>query len=380
MAAKVELSKTVQKLADAVPLDKAALADTVGRILAKGDELHYDLGGPIVAGLDVNGPIVACDDNNFVPFKGAMECIRHLMDTPGVEVTLMTGWDLSTMDFFRKNKLKLPVGIVGEYGMVYERQGQTRHLYPYREEERLGFMSAVLTAAAEGGIKVAFQGNYSPGSGALCIEADEFGELLKHPLVNGRRPTMGQLFDALKTKSKAQLQGDRIIFDPQPGNLQGVAEALFKTHPLISVRAAKEHDGLISIRIDPKDRPDFANLQPIRNLAADLEKRTGRSSIVYEDHGLDLVSKEAQDGGYSKDAGLREYGREAFGHDRFISAIIGDKGTDIPKTTRNTLFFPLTGSDAEPLAAEGRIPSVSLADARDFALALAEAHRLRAKV
>ena len=376
MAVKVELSKPVQQLADSIPLDKPALAATVERILAKADELHYNLGGRIVAGLDVNGPVVACGDNNLRPFKGAPECIRHLMDLPGVEVTLMTGWDLSTMDFFRKNKLKQPVGIVGEYGMVYERKGKTRHLYPYREEERLQFMSAVLNAAAAGGIKVAFQGNYSPGSGALCVEADEHGELLKHSLVSGQRPTTEQLFNALKTKTKAERQGEKIILDPQPENLQGAAEALFKTHPLISVRITQADGGRVALQIDPQDKPEFADLQKVKDFAAVLEKATGREGIVYEDHGIDLLSKLAQEGGFSKDAGLREYGREAFGDDNFISAIIGDRGSDIPKTVQNALFFPLAGSVAEPLAKERKVPSVPVTDVRDFALALAEAHRL----
>lgn len=379
MSVKIELSKAVQTLADAVPLDKKVLADTVARILAKAAELKYHMGGEIVAGCDVNGPIVACGDNNLEPFPGTSACMKYLMDTPGLDVTLMTGWDLSTMDFFRKNKLKLPVGIVGEYGMVFERQGKTRHLYPYKEEERLEFLAAVLKTAAEEGVKIGFQGNYSPGSGALAVEADEYGDLLKHALVAGRRPTAQQLFAALNAKSKAELHGDKIVFENTPANLKGVAEALFKTHPLISVRINKADGGKVSIQIDPKDRKDFAEFDRVKQFAAMLETSTGRKALVYEDHGVDLMSKEAQDGGFCKDAGLREYGREAFGNDNFISAIIGDKGSDIPKTLRNTLFFPLIGSDAEPLAKERNVPSVPVIDVRDFSLALSEVHRIHAK-
>jgi len=379
MAPQVELSETVKALAESVPLDTDALKTLTGDILAKADALGYDIGGRIVCGLDVNGPLVACDDNNLTPFAGAPECVKHLMDIPGVEVSLMTGWDLSTMDFFRKHKLKLPVGIVGEYGMVYKQKGKTRHLYPYREEERLDFMHAVLKVAAEQHVKIAFQGNYSPGSGAICVEADEHGDLLQHPLVKDRRPTVEQLYDALKDTSEAVLDGDRIVFENKPQNLKGIAEALFKTHPLISVRAHTEEGGKISIRIDARDSADFGDFNKVKEFAGLVGEACGRNALVYEDHGIDFMSKEAEQGSYSKDAGLREYGREAFGDDNFVSAIIGDKNSDIPRTTDKTLFFPVRGSDAEPIAEERGVPSIAATDVRDFALALAEAHRIKAQ-
>jgi len=377
----IELSEKVKELADCVPLENAYLTSLIENILKKTDEMNYNIGGNIVVGLDVNGPIVACGDNNLMPFNCATECINHLINTSGIEVSLMTGWDLSTMDFFRKNKLNLPaIGIVGEYGMVYERKGNFRYLYPYREEERLNFMYSILKVASEMDVKVAFQGNYSPGSGAICVEADEHGELLAHPLVKGRRPSIQQIYNAAKEKSNVELieKEEKILFENNPENLKGLAEALFKVHPLISVRVKKEEDDKLSLRIDPKDNPDF-DLEKVREFAKAAENETGRKSLVYEDHGVDLISKEAEEGNYSKDAGLREFGKEAFGDVPFILAIIGDKDSDIPQTLDNALFFPQKDSDAEPIAKEKNVPSVSVIDVRDFALALAEAHRIKSK-
>jgi len=378
---KIELSERVKELAGTAGLEEGYLVDLVGQILKKGDELGYDLGGNIVVGLDVNGPIVACDDVNLMPFPGAIESIENLMNTDGVEVTLMTGWDLSTMGFFKRNKLMLEqIGIVGEYGMVYERGGNFRYLYPYREEERLEFTYGILKAAAEMDVKVAFQGNYSPGSGAIYAEGDEHGQLLSHALVKDRRPTMRQLYEAAAGKSDIELTEDesKIIFENKPENLKGIAEALFKTHPLISVRVKKEEDGKLSIWIDPKDKPDF-DFEKVKEFAKLAGEQIGRKALPYEDHGVDLISKEAEEGNYSKDAGLREYGREAFGDKPFISAIVGDKGSDIPKTIKETIMFPLKDTDAEKISDEQSIPSVPVKDVRDFALALAEAHRIKAQ-
>jgi hypothetical protein len=376
---KVELSDKAKELAGLAGLEEDYLVNLVEQLLKKADELGYNLGGNIVVGLDVNGPIVACDDVNLMPFPGAIESIENLMNADGVEVTLMTGWDLSTMGFFKCNKLKLPqIGIVGEYGMVYERGGNFRYLYPYREEERLEFMYGVLKVAAEMDVKVAFQGNYSPGSGAIYAEGDEHGQLLSHALVKDRRPTMKQLYEAVVAKSDIELAEDeeKIIFENKPENLKGIAEALFKTHPLISVRVKKEDDGKLSMYIDPKDKPDF-DFEKVKEFAKLAGEQIGRKALPYEDHGVDLISREAEEGNYSKDAGLREYGKDAFENKPFISAIVGDKGSDIPKTIKDTIMFPLKGAEAEKIADEKSIPSVSVVDVRDFALALAEAHRIK---
>ncbi len=373
----IKISEKAGELANCIPLEEAYLAGFIENILKKSDELNYNISGNIVVGLDVNGPIVACDDNNLNPFNCATECIKYMMSTPGIEVTLMTGWDLSTMDFFKRNKLHIPeIGIVGEYGMVYERHGNFRYLYPYREEERLEFMSAILKTAAPQNLKVAFQGNYSPGAGAICVEADVNGDLLQHPLVKGRRPSIRQIYDAAIKKSNIEIVDEKIVFENKPDNLKGLSEALYKIYPLISVRVKNVEGNKLSIHIDPKDQPDF-NYESLKEFAKIAGEETQRKYIAYEDHGVDFISKEAEDGNFSKDAGLREYGREAFGNNDFISVIIGDKSSDVPRTLDNTLFFPLTGSDAEPIAREKNVPSLGAIDVRDFALALSEAHRIK---
>lgn len=374
---KVELSTQVKALAKQVPLQEDYLVELTGAMLQKADELGYDLGGDIVVGIDVNGPIVACGDNNLEPFQGAVPCMEHMMNTPGMDVTLMTGWDLSTMTFFTHNKLNLPkMGIVGEYGMVFERAGEVTYIYPYKEEERLHFIHSAFTLAADLDVKIAFQGNYSPGAGALCVEADEHGDLLQHPLVKGRRPSIEQLFDVVKKKTDAVLNNSKIYFENRKENLKGFAEAFFKVHPLISVRLANEVDGRLSMWIDPKDKSDFS-YEKIKEFAVIAEKVVGRKSIAYEDHGVDFFSKEVEEGKYSKDGGLREFGRSAFKHDNFISAVVGDKRTDVPCSTVKTIMFPQKDSEAEEIAKKTNIPHVPVIDIRDCALALSEAHRIK---
>ncbi len=372
----IQLSNEVKKIADAIPISHEYLADLTQQILDICTQRKLKIGGNLVTGLDVNGPIVSCSDSDLIPFKGAIEAIDHMMHQHGIEVTLMTGWDLTTMGFFRKDRLRLPIGIVGEYGMAYELNGKTRHLYPYDETEATSFVSSVLAAAATDRLKVAFQGNVSPGAGAVYFEGDRNGNLLNHCLVKGRRPSIGQIYDAIKVESQARLEGDRIIFANKPENMKGFYSALFRKHPLISVRVMPEQGDMLSIAIDENDKPGFT-FEDLKKFGEKAKAITGRDILVYEDFGVDFMSPKVKDGNYSKDSGLRAYGREAFGNDNFLAVIIGDKKSDIPKKTENTLMFALQGSDAEPVVrGMPHLASVFPKDVRDFALAVSEAHRI----
>ncbi|MFH1759668.1 MAG: hypothetical protein ABIA63_01080 [bacterium] len=372
----IKLSEEGKRIADGIPLAEDHIVNLTDAILEICRETNLNIGGNIVAGLDVNGPIVACDDSDLMPFKGAIEAIQYLMSQPGVQVTLMTGWDLTTMGFFRKDRLKLPIGIVGEYGMAYELNGKTRHLYPYDENEAMTFVASVFEAVSHDNLKVAFQGNVSPGAGAIYIEGDKNGNLLNHCLVKGRRPSVLELYGGIKEESEASLEGDKIVFNNVPENMKGFYNTLFRKHPLISVRVKKEEQNKLSIIIDDTDKPDFT-FENLKAFGEKAKQLTGRDVLVYEDFGIDFMSPKVKSGNYSKDTGLREYAREAFGSSDFVSAIIGDKKSDIPVTRTNTLMFAIKNSDAVPIVEKMEdMPSLYPHDVRDFALALSEAHRI----
>ncbi|MFC1544693.1 hypothetical protein ACFL4X_00860 [Gemmatimonadota bacterium] len=372
----IKLSAPAVRMADKLKLDKDKLSQLIADILAVGEEHGRNLAGQIVCGLDVNGPIVDCDDSELTPYPGAAEAITYLIGQNDIEVTLCTGWDLNSMEFFKEHRLKVDdLGTVGEYGMVFERGGKFNYLYPYNEQEALTFVRDVLAAAAETNVKVALQGNFSTGAGATYIEGDRNGNVLEHPLVKGRRPSMAQLCKTISAGgSQAVLKGGRIVFGDSVENMKGVYQALVKQHPLISVRV--EHgSGKFSIWIDDQDAPGF-DFEKLKSVVPVFEKRSGRKALIYEDFGVDLIAPAVEKGNYSKDAGLRAFGRDAFGNDDFLSIIIGDKRSDIPKTLVKTLMAAQKDAQAEQIANDEGIPSFNPIDVRDFSLALAEAHRI----
>jgi len=377
---KVELSGSAEAMAEKLGLDKTRLIELIVDILEVGRRTGRDVSGNIVCGLDVNGPIVDCDDSELTPYPGAAEAISYLIAQDGIEVTLCTGWDLNTMEFFKENRLKVAdLGTVGEYGMVYERKGEFHYLYPYNEDEALQFVKDLMEAAAAEDVKVALQGNYSTGAGAIYIEGDTNGNLLGHPLVKGRRPGMKQLADACAqggSRVSFDEEANRIRFSSEKENLRGIYQALVKKHPLISLRVQQEiPGGELAVWIDDQDKPGF-DFESLKQVAPVFEKRTGRKALVYEDFGVDFIAPSVETGNYSKDGGLREFGREAFGNDDFLSVIIGDKRSDIPITLTRTLMAAQKGTSAEKIAKDENIPSFFPIDVCDFAVALAEAHRI----
>jgi len=375
---KINLSVQAEKMSEQLSLEKMQLVRLIEEILEVGGGSGRNLGGKIVCGLDVNGPIVDCDDSELNAYPGTSEAINYLIAVPEIEVTLCTGWDLASMAFFKENRLDVEgLGTVGEYGMVFERDGKHTYLYPYNEAEALEFVRDVLISAAENEVKVAFQGNYSTGAGAIYIEGDRNGNLLEHPLVKGRRPTIAQLAEACKPESEVQMDEarGRICFSRNLKNMLGLYKALVKTHPLISVRVEQAGEEQLSLWIDDQDKADF-DFEALKRVVPAFEQRSGRKALVYEDFGVDLIAPSVEKGNYSKDAGLRELGRDAFGDDDFLSIIIGDKRSDIPKTLTKTLMAAQKGSEAEQITIDENIPSFCPLDVRDFAIAVAEAHRI----
>lgn len=377
-ATAIKLSGKAEQMADKLGLDKQKLIALIQDILEVSRTSGRDISGNIVCGLDVNGPIVDCDDSELTPYPGANRAIEYLIDNPGIEVTLCTGWDLKSMEFFKDNRLGVEkLGTVGEYGMVYERGGKFNYLYPYNEQEACHFVRDVLGAAADQKVKVAFQGNYSTGAGAIYIEGDRNGNVLQHPLVKGRRPTAKQLAEAMTVNgSKAALDeaSGRIRFSSDVANMAGTYRALIKTHPLISVRVELDGSDYV-IWIDDQDKPGF-DFEALKAVVPAFEARAGRKALVYEDFGVDLIAPAVEKGNYSKDSGLRAFGREAFGNDDFLSIIIGDKRSDIPKSLTKTLMAAQKASSAEKIARDEKIPSFNPIDVRDFAVAVSEAHRI----
>ena len=369
---KLALDERGKKLAAQCGISEDKVKAVAAGILEAAAKNNLDLSKDVVIGLDVNGPVVAVDNNDLMPLPFAKDAVEYMMGCKGVHVSLMTGWDLSSMTFFRNERLGLDrLGIVERvrHGLQKGRRASPSST-PTSEKEAFGFIRIAIDIAADRDLKFAIQGNYSSGVGPLIVEADHNGHLFEHPLVKGRRPTIEKLFEeAKKGGSKVELKGGKVVFENKVDNLKGVFESLAHKHPLTSVRWRRVKGDMVSFELDADDKPgfDFPALQKIGEI---LTERTGRRCMVYEDFGIDCFAKEVDAGDYYKQAGLHAYGKDILKGADFVKIIVGDKANDAPKVFEGTLFCPMAGTQAAKYADEKSIPHSEVGDVRDFALAM----------
>ncbi len=366
------LSERGKKLADAVSIDVGLICATAKGILEACEGNGIDLSKRIAVGIDVNGPMVAVDNNDLKPLAFTRECLEYLLEDEGVRASLMTGWDMSSMTHFRDHLLEVgAVGIISEYGMLYKNGEEITYLYPSDEMEALEFMSVMIDLCVEDELKFAIQGNYSTALGPVVVEADRNGGLLDHPLVKGKVVTIEDIYAVAKEGTDCELRDGRIYFENKVENLHGYFKAFAREYPLISARYRKNDNGKVSCELDRKDKEGFVYAD-LEKLGERISEETGRRVMVYEDFGIDAFTKTADEGDYYKQARLNAYGADVFGTDDFVEVIVGDKPNDAPRKFNETLFCSMEGTEASSYAKEVGIVHCDVGDMRDFAIALRE--------
>jgi 6-phosphofructokinase 1 len=379
---KFTVSKETRQLAKKTSIPLARVMKTGQAILDVCAMHGVDLSKNIAVGIDVNGPMVAVDNNDLVPMPFTRDCLEYLMRDAAIKPAVMTGWDMSSMAYFCDQLLKIPsVGAVCEYGMLFKNGDKIVNLYPSNEKEALDFLSVAIDLCAADGLKFAVQGNYSTAVGPLVVEADGNGNLLSHPLVKGRIPKMDDVYAVIKKDTACEWVDGRVYFENKPENLRGIYQAFARKYPLISARYRREPQrgaNWVSCVLDSVDKPGFG-VTELRRLGEQLKARTGRRVMVYEDFGVDSFTRQADEGNYFKQSGLHAFGKDVFGDDDFVEIIVGDKPNDAPKVFQQTLFCSLAGSEASEYAKEKKIVYCDVGDMRDFALALRDIRRQMGK-
>jgi hypothetical protein len=83
---KVKLSNQAEEIAEQLRLDRSQLVGLIQDILDIASETGRELSGNIVCGLDVNGPIVDCDDSELNAYPGSSEAINYLTACAGFRI------------------------------------------------------------------------------------------------------------------------------------------------------------------------------------------------------------------------------------------------------------------------------------------------------
>lgn len=330
----------------------------------------------ILAGYDVQGPAVRLVDASFYPWIHVRNSLSSIYENPSVGLSIVSGWDLTSLRNFRDIKLGRvgkSMDIIGELGAVFEYEGQVHEINPPPKIKKYEMEQKLFEEVAEAGLKIAIQGNYSERVSDFYFEGDEpgRGDIKSHFLVKGKsvktedvhQSIMASPFDA----SGFSYDGRKIVFEPTLENVKIADYVLRHVHPLQSMRFSKERNKISMMR-DDKDRHDF-ELKDMEIFAKEVIPREWEVD-PNTDFCVDVIYK--GDGIVSnKENAAHILAKKKFGNEKTIITNIGDKKGDV-FTGNDTIFFPQMGTQSEEYCIKNNILHVPVISAIDYSLIIAE--------
>ena len=366
---KERVLRDVSRMAFELGLTSEYVLEKVGETLEVAREKGIDFSQPTIVGYDAQGPQVRVIDASFTPLINVQKAMLSIYPSLRVFKLIISGWDLSTLRFFRDRRLGMPeLGLIGELGSVFEDKGKIFRINPIPDEEHHRLKQRIFVEAAKAGLKIAIQGNNSNRVVCIYFEGDDpdRGDLKSHFLVQGMNVQISDLYELIRDKTQFRFDGEKISFEPSLENIRAIDWILGRERPFNSVRLSEE-DGTISIRIDDKDNRDFS-LEDMKRFV---------TGIVSQDWEIDPSSDFCVDFVYrgdnvftSKEEAANIFARRKSGTERYVITNVADMVRDVFEG-ENTIFFPLRGTQAEKHCMDHGIPHVSVINAVDYSLIMA---------
>lgn len=324
---------------------------------------------PLVAGFDLNGPLVASTDATMAPYPGSGEILNVLAETEGVIAALVTGWDAATTRHVAEVGLHAPgLCIVAEKGAVAHLDGSLHHLVEHSEEDVDGFGDAVIRIAATRHLQIAVQPNASSACQCVYFEGFQRGSLKFHPLVS-RASLDEQLAagveGALAGSVDARMESGQVFLGHVAA--RSVFRAMRRYWPLLPFRVHEEARGW-KLQLALDDNVQF-RLADVEAIGREIGEATRYIPSLNKDFSIDFQERlGGQLQQHSKESGARAIGELKFGTP-FLLTNVGDKEDDALRGP-GTVFFPQLGQRAMTAARNIDLPVV---DGREYALVLLRA-------
>ena len=128
------MDQFIHDTTERIGLSPAYIEDKVAELLALAERAGLDLGGNILAGFDLNGPLTRTNDASLTAYPGVGELLRFLVDSGDIYPVIITGWDSVTVTACAQRMGLDTAGIICERGMLYRYGGHEHFLYPQRDD------------------------------------------------------------------------------------------------------------------------------------------------------------------------------------------------------------------------------------------------------
>lgn len=363
----VALSKIISKLGFTEQYIQKKVEEVLAVATLK--NLHIGADTPMLICYDMNGPLTSTRDAALHPIAGIREAIGAL-ERNSVERALVSGWDMTTLAYFRDQRLCIPsLHIVGELGMVWEWEGKIQEVNPIAMQEVYHMKEALFREAARENLKIGVQGNKSSRITGVFFEAEgsQRGNLSSHLLINGKKITSKDIFQSLQKDQGFVWDNGRIIFPCTQLCIQEIDRVLRTVFTLHSVRLALQNDKIV-LWVDPLDKEGYT-LEDMKGFFARILP-VPWEVFVNDGFGADIIFRDEEGKKVHKETTARLLGERLFYGKPFVLTQVGDRSSDV-FTGENSIFFAQKDTTAEMYCIENKIPYVSVEHGGDYSLILA---------
>jgi hypothetical protein len=356
----------IERLAIEIGLTYEYIDEKAEEVIEIAKEKKLDFKNPVLVCYDLNGPLTSTRDASLSPLPTVQRAMLVLKRIPKA---ILSGWDITSLRYFREKLGITELALIGEMGAVVEQSGRIVEIYPVAEEIHYEMKRRIYEKAAEEGLKIAIQGNVSTRVACIYFEADEEdrGNLRNHFLVKDTNVRTEDIFNALRKKENFRYNGEKIEFEITTENIKEIDYVLSKVFTLQSVRLEKVGQKIALWR-DNKDNREFSLEDMIEFSKSAVPK--GWKVDPNPDYCVDLVF-EGDGVKLNKEKTANVFARKKFKSNEYIITNVGDKKADI-LMGENTLNFPQYGTEARRYCKKNGIPHVPVLHGGDYSLIIAE--------
>ena len=385
---------SLRQKAEEIGIDYDRVAKKADRVEEIADEKEIDLKETIILpNFDMNGPIVDKDTIDYSLNSGVEEAMSFLDEKSDFPLSMLSGWDVNTLQFVAEDRLGIEMDHVGELGSQAIISGDQSKTVDAEYDDILEFRKELYLSAAADELTINEQGNISPVTGCTYGEGHRENLFENHPIAQHSKEKFSTeklykdiLEEDIDTERVA-IGGEDIItglperLQENSGNymaidlssdeaVEALSEKLTHDYPLMGLKL--EYVGGQEIRLTPNTQERVAMSDDnFLNYFQRLMDGVASGTKFELEHNPDISTDyQRTDVDISKEHGAN-YRASMLTNKDYVLLNVGDKPGDVLEG-ENTIFFDQEGYPSEEYVDEKDMESVTVEDAAEYSLIVAE--------
>lgn len=385
----------VRGIAEQLDIDYEDIERKANRVenIAEGKDIDLDEAA-ILPYFDMNGPVVDKESVDYEVHSGVDEAMKNLAEISEHRLSMLSGWDVSTLQFVAEERLGLEMDHVGELGSQAVIDNGELTTVDVDYDEIVELRRDILLEAAADELTINEQGNVSPVTGCTYVEGHRKGMFDNHPIAGESAEfSAEELYDELRQRGAGEgdvALGDENVITQLPERLEqdsgeylavdleedeaveALSSALTREYPLMGVKL--EYVGGQEIRLtgNTEESVEMSDDNLLSYFHRFMDARVD-GTVFETEHNPDMCSDyQRKDIDVSKEYGANFRADQLLEEDQeAVLMNVGDKPGDVLEG-ENAIFFDQRGYPSEKYVDEEDIPAVTVESAADYALVTAE--------